>query len=855
MPKPAVVAVLILLSVGAVTGQSPPSPPLYPTHPAEPVVPVQEGASLEGAAVSINPTTWTSLGPAPIVNGQRPGSGPVSGRLTGIAAHPTDPNTIYIAAAGGGVWKTTNGGSTWTSLTDSQATQSMGAIAIAPSNPSVIYAGTGEANNSGDSNFGRGILVSTDAGANWTLMTGPSGFFNTRRLTTSQIVVDPTDSATAYAAMADIGVNGLFGSNTGIWKTTNTGSTWTNMTAAVGLNSSDPWSSVDIDPSNHLTVYAALSAYYAIATAGIYKSTNGGATWALLTNAPNGSTVGRTTIAVARSNPQVVYASIMSLSPFGSLGRFVRSDNGGSTFADLTAGTPNYMGGQGWYDTTLAVDPANAAIVYAGGAAGTNSIIRSTNSGVSWTGISSGSDGSGPHVDHHAAAFDASGRYLDGDDGGIFLLDTTSPAHWTQLNGNLSTIQFQGIAVHPTDVNIAFGGSQDNGTEKYAGTTSWTLVEGGDGGFVKFSKTNPNRVYHQAPVASFGGSGFFRRSDNGGSSWVSKVTGITDNTSSLQNFYSPFVVDPGNGDRVLYGARHVWETTNGGDTWTALGAAFANNVTTIGLAPSDSNTVYAASSASSLSYTNNHGATWTTRTLPVIGTVRDIQVSSSNPLVAYIVFGSFTTGGNVYKTTDGGASFSNVSVPPGPDGILSGLPSLPAWSLQIDPNTPGRLFLGADDGVYVTTNDGGTWTRFGGGLPTAQVFQIELSASLHILAAGTHGRGMWEISLSTPFTDDPIISGVTAVKAIHITELRTRVDAARARSSLPPYPWTDPTLTQFVTLITAQHVVDLRSALNNVYSARGMALPTYTNVVLIPGTSIVKAVDITELRRALIAVE
>src|SRR5262249_16959336 len=139
--------------------------------------------------------SWTALGPAPILNGQRPGNGPVSGRITGIAAHPTDANTIYVAEAGGGVWKTTDGGVNWTSLTATQAMLSMGAIAVAPSNPLVVYAGTGEANNSGDSNFGRGVLVSTDGGLTWTLRNA-GGAFDQKSI--SQIAIDPTNANVAY---------------------------------------------------------------------------------------------------------------------------------------------------------------------------------------------------------------------------------------------------------------------------------------------------------------------------------------------------------------------------------------------------------------------------------------------------------------------------------------------------------------------------------------------------------------------------------------------------------------------------------------------------------------------------------
>jgi photosystem II stability/assembly factor-like uncharacterized protein len=398
------------------------------------------------------------------------------------------------------------------------------------------------------------------------------------------------------------------------------------------------------------------------------------------------------------------------------------------------------MGGQGWYDTTLIVDPSNAAIVYATGAAGANSVLRSTNSGVTWTNIATGAGGAGPHVDHHASIFDAGGNFLDGDDGGIYRYVSATNT-WTQLNGSiafLNTIQFQGIGLHPTNVNIALGGSQDNGTERYTGTLSWTLVEGGDGGLVKFSKTDVNRVYHQSPVASFGSANFFRRSDNGGTSWTGKVSGITDNTSSTQNFYAPFVVYPGNGDHVLYGADHLWESMNGGDTWTPLGAAFPNNIDAIGETDADLNTIYV--SANGRTYvTTNHGATWIPENLPVTGTVADIQVDPSDAQVAYAVVRQFPgSQGNVFKTTNGGANWSS---------IRGNLPNLPAWSFQLDASH-NVYYAGLDDGVYFSSDGGTTWTRFGSGLPNAQVFQIELNTGLGVLGVATHGRGAWEILTS-----------------------------------------------------------------------------------------------------------
>jgi photosystem II stability/assembly factor-like uncharacterized protein len=555
----------LLILVCPLASQEPEFRPLPVAHPWDPNSGVPSGPTILSPIIlspsPLNATTWTALGPAPIPNGQRPGSGPVTGRIAGIATDPGNANIIYIAAAGGGVWKTIDGGANWTPLTDSQATLSMGAIAVAPSNPQVIYAGTGEANFSIDSNCGRGILVSTNGGATWTLRNA-DGAFDRRAI--SEIAVDPTNANIVYAAAATCPFSPA--GNKGVWKSTDAGVTWTNTTTSIA--SSTTFTSVRIDPNNPNTLYAAVGfPFGGSSTNGVYKTTNGGASWSLLANAPGGLSAGRIVVAVSKSNSQVVYVSASSPSTF-RLYKFMRSDDGGATFTDLTGGTPNYLGSQGWYDTTLIIDPTNSAIVYVGGQ---TALFRSITSGATWTSIAS-AGGVGPHVDHHAATFDANGKYLDGDDGGIYRYDPVANT-WTSLNGSatfLNTIQFQGIGLNPTNMNNAFGGSQDNGTSMYSGTLNWTLVESGDGGFVKFSKQNPARVYHQMPVDSGGPTRFFRTSTNGGTSWSSAVTGITDTSDTQQNFYAPFAVDPSNGNRALYGAAHLWETTSAGSSWTAL---------------------------------------------------------------------------------------------------------------------------------------------------------------------------------------------------------------------------------------------------------------------------------------------
>jgi autotransporter-associated beta strand protein len=709
---------------------------------------VLEDRALPSGTIPLSTSTWTAIGPAPATS---PSAN--SGRTVAIAADPTNVNVVYIGAASGGVWKTTNANSsppTWTPLTDGQASLTTGAnsIAIAPTDHNTIYVGTGEPDNSGDSYYGRGVLKSTDGGTTWTLFNN-GGVFDRR--TMSRVVVSPTDANTVYVSVYGGGVNGL-GGTTGVFRSTNGGTSWTNLTASI--STSTGFSDFAIDPSNPNFAYAAVGSAFGATANGVYKTTNLQAatpSWSLVPTVLSGTGNGRTQIAVSPSSPSTLYVAIDSpVSPYNLLA-FYQSTDSGATWTDRTATTPNFCANQGWYDMGVIVDPSSPNTVIVSGSAVSQRLQRSTDGGATWSSLIG--SGTSPHVDHHALAFDASGRLLDGDDGGVYRLNSLSPITWVSLNGaasgtatgtGLNTNQFVGIAVNPTNANLAIGGTQDNGTQRFNDSFGWTSVDGGDGGNVLWDVNNTNYLYRVSPVGSFGAGAFVRRSTNGGTSFSSITTGIV-NASNAQ-FYPPLELDPApNSHRVFLGTNVVNVladgTTSSTPTWAQYGAAppSTSSIRSIGIGAANPNTLYVGSNDGNIYVTTNAGASWQTRTPSSGGSWQDFAVDPTNSNIAYAVSDSFSGSVRIWKTTTAGASWSSL--------MGSGLPNVPASSVLLDPG--GNLYVGNDQGVFRSTDGGTTWSQFGAGLPTVIVSDLEFSPALSMLAAGTYGRGVWEI-LTTP---------------------------------------------------------------------------------------------------------
>jgi photosystem II stability/assembly factor-like uncharacterized protein len=684
-----------------------------------------EDRTLPSTSIPLNPFQWTPLGPAPILNGNNPGGSADTGRIDAVLADPAHAAHLFIAAAGGGIWETTDGGTTWAPRTDNQQTLIMGSLAYAPSDPSIVYAGTGDADAVGP---GAGVLKSVDGGETWTLLA--SRLFTNAAI--SRIVVDPTNANVVYAAVNNS--SGGFTGPYGVWKSTDGGNTWTVLTTHVFAQPVENIWDLALDPSSPQTLYAAMGSFDPT-TNGIYKSTNGGKTWAPAGNFPHVATAS-IRVAIAPSSTQTLYAASATSPP-----ALYKSTDGGQTWTKLS-NVPDYLTPQGGYDSTLAVDPSNPDVIYAGGTSdgGGPNLIESRDGGTTWGDITFGADFTGPHTDVHAMTFDASGRLLVGNDGGLWRLDNPNPGaiQWTDLNGNLNITQFYSVALDPTSANRAYGGSQDNGTEVFSDSLSWQGSGGADTQHVEVNPNDTATLYTQ---------------DYEGSQVV--FQGVLGSSPFASQDSMTVTMDPSNGNRVLLGTNHALsETTNEGTSWQTIGMPgvagwpTGDDAVAIAIAPSAPSTIYVATFFNKLLVTTNDGTTWQQAADPPgLSLVHKLVVDPGNPQVVYAAVEQ-SLSGVVFRSTDGGHHWASISsnLPRAPGYPLTFDPQLPAETLVLD-STNQVLYVGNTIGVYASSDGGGTWSRFGAGLPNAEVKDLKLDSHLGILAAATYGRGMWEIQM------------------------------------------------------------------------------------------------------------
>jgi len=679
--------------------------------------------------------SWEELGPAPTGDGDM-----YTGRVSAVACSPSDANLYFAAGADGGVWRTTDGGVTWTPLTDHMPTSAIGALAIDPSDENVIYAGTGEANYANHSRYGLGLYKSTDGGDTWVQLAEET--FGGRCF--SRIIVHPTNPQVLYASITRAGgfpelaaAKGHPGATgpLGVFRSDDGGLTWTHLSNGLpDLCATD----LALDPVDPNILYAAIGRIFGHSANGIYKSTDGGASWVKLAGGLPSANVGRISIAVAPSLPQRLYALITRAATSTGGNAYVlgayRSDNAGSTWSAIAVDS-GLQSSYGWYLSVVSVQPTNPSVVFMGGV----TLQRSTNAGSSFQTVTP------PHVDMHALAWDAAGRLVCGNDGGVNRTANLGTS-WTALNEGFGVIQFYaGLSTHPVNDEYLLGGTQDNGSNiRDSDGLEWTQVFGGDGGWTQIDQASPNRLF----VEYQGTGNLYRSTDGGlGFSWVG--SGI--NSGDRNCFLPPYLIDPTNSSRMLYATHRVYRSLNGGTSWSPISGDLTNGagaIRTLAFAPSDPSVVYAATNDGNVRVSFDGGVNFALIASGVPGwprVTREIFVHPSDPLTMYLAVAYFGQS-QIRRTRDGGQTW---------EALDAALPDIPINTVAADVRgLRPVIYAGSDAGVYRSLDDGDSWHRFGQGFPNAPVIDLRLEVERGRLIAATQGRGAWRIPIVEPIAGD-----------------------------------------------------------------------------------------------------
>ncbi len=719
------------------------------------------GASAQSAQLTsrhLDGFRFRSIGPA--VTG---------GRIHDVEALADDPSTIYLATASGGIWKSTNKGTTWTSIFENQAVSTFGDIGIAPSNPDIIYAGTGEQNNRQSTSWGNGIYRSTDAGATWRHL----GLEETRHI--GEVIVHPTDPDVAYVAA--LGNLWAPSSERGVYKTTNGGRRWRKV-----LSINDFTGVVDLvmDPSNPNTLYAA--AYQRLRRtwgfngggpgSGIYKSTDGGRNWEELTAGIPEGDKGRIGIAIAASNPLVLMATVEHASESG----VYRTEDGGASWVKVSDTNPRPM-----YYSHIYIDPTTDQRVYILA----TTFYKSEDGGNTFLPLPTRPTYDvGVHSDFHDLWIDPNNPrhfYLVGDAGLHESWDMG--LNHIKIN-NIPIGQFYAIGVDMRDPYYIYGGMQDNhswlgpnATRHWTGIINddWRQIGFGDGMYQQVDPTNHRYVY----VLAQNGNLIRLDAETGDMRGIRPVQPVGEPryrfdwvTPSLISRHDPNVLYLG-GNRLFISRDRgeSWDRTDDltrqidrdslplmgirGDQVTLSrndGTSSFGEITTIAESPLDANILWVGTDDGNVQVSHDGGQSWTevSANVPDIpsGTyVSRVAASATEPGAAYVTFDAHRDGDfspYVYRTTDFGTTWSP---------LMDNLPSGSANVIVEHHANPNLLFLGTEHALYASTDGGGHWAKFESNLPTTLFDDLNIHPRDNDLIVGTHGRSLWILDDLTPLVE------------------------------------------------------------------------------------------------------
>jgi photosystem II stability/assembly factor-like uncharacterized protein len=648
-------------------------------------------------------SNWTPLGLTAWVNGNS-GYNPGNGRINAVTVAPDNPQVIYVATPSGGVWKTNNGGQSWNTTFDHMPHLGVSAIAIHPDSSHIVFAGTGD--RDAYDTKATGIYKSTDAGSTWS----PSGMNVINWNSINKILFNPQNPSTLFAA-----------ANNGIHRSYDNGQSWHSVYS--GSRVTD----LQFHPADTNILYG--SGRYFI------RSGDGGSTFAQNFNVPNDTT--RLEIAVTQANPAYVY--ILATNGNSRYGGTYRSTDSGLTFS-LMSDSPNYLGysmdadddsGQGWYDLAIAASPLNADEIYIGGI----NVWKSTNGGLTFSIISHwiyDDPSFYTHADIHYLGFHANRLYC-GSDGGVFYTDDFG-LNWVDISEGLGISQIYRLASSPVNANFILIGTQDNGSNKLQNGI-WTHVMGADGMQPMTHPANTNIFY-----VSYQYGGLMKTTDNG-----FNVENVSPEDISGA-WVTPFCMHPSDSDILYAGYNDIYMSPDAGGSWYNLtNGLFGNNtVKHMKISHADPDYIYASRGAY-LYISTDGGLNWSSKHCGFSGSVAGIALSYTDPEKLWLI-ASGNEGDRIFFSDDAYQTYTNIT------GTLT---SVGIRAIVHQKNSHDALFVGTENAVFYRDTTMSQWIPYMNGLPNVIVSDLEINYSNNMLRAGTYGRGVWETPIPvTQGTED-----------------------------------------------------------------------------------------------------